>query len=149
LGQSWSNEPLMILLDEICKRYRVDEKRIYITGISMGGFGTWNLGTTYPERFAAIVPICGGGQVIDIVLAARGFEQKKLDSLRALPIWAFHGAKDTVVPISESEHMLAALKEAKIPNVKFTVYPEAEHDAWTETYNNPKLYEWFLQKKKE
>ncbi len=146
----WSSEVLLTLLDEVISKHNVDEKRIYLTGLSMGGYGTWNLGLGHAKRFAAIAPICGGGERIEILLAARGYAGPvKLKDLRTLPIWAFHGAKDTTVPLLESERMIYALKEAKCEEVKFTVYPEAQHDSWTETYNNPELYAWFLQHKRK
>ncbi|MEP6664592.1 MAG: prolyl oligopeptidase family serine peptidase [Verrucomicrobiota bacterium] len=141
----WSNEVLLELLDEVIAKNNVDQKRIYLTGLSMGGYGAWNLGLAHPEKFAALAPICGGGERIEILLAARGYVGPvKLQTLRALPVWAFHGAKDPVVPLEESERMIKALKEAKCMDVKLTVYPEAQHDSWTETYSNPKLYQWFL-----
>lgn len=149
-NEIWSNDHILAVLDEVEAKHRVDTNRVYLTGLSMGGFGTWNLGTTYPERFAAMAPICGGGQAIPVVLAAKGYAPpEKLAALQSLGVWAFHGAKDTVVRASESEHMLEALKEAKVKEVKYTVYPEAQHDAWTETYNNPELYEWFLQHERQ
>ncbi|HVV02336.1 MAG TPA: prolyl oligopeptidase family serine peptidase, partial [Verrucomicrobiae bacterium] len=110
------------------------------TGLSMGGYGTWDLGISHPERFAAIAPICGGGQYISVFLSSR----EKTAALNSLGIWAFHGAKDPVVPVEESKRMVAALKRAGVPDVKLTIYPEAQHNAWTETYNNPDLYKWFL-----
>lgn len=140
-GQSWSDEAVLGLLDEIIKKHRVDTTRVYLTGLSMGGYGTWSLGTKYPDRFAAIAPICGGGDFLPVLLPAPGKEA----ALKRLPIWAFHGAKDSLVPLSESERMVDALKKAGNENVKLTVYPEADHDSWTETYNNPELYEWLLQ----
>ncbi len=142
----WSNEVLLELLNEVIEKNNVDTNRIYLTGLSMGGYGVWNLGLAHPEKFAAIAPICGGGERIEILLGARGYVGPvKIQNLRTLPVWAFHGAKDPVVPIDESERMIKALKEAKCEKVKFTVYPEAQHDSWTETYNNPELYEWFLK----
>jgi predicted peptidase len=131
---SWWTEMLdglVALLDEVQSKYAVDPDRVYLTGLSMGGFGTWALGCRHPERFAAIAPICGGGEWF---LATR---------LKNVPVWAFHGAKDPVVPLRESTEMVDALKRAG-GDVQLTVYPEAQHDSWTETYNNPKLYEWFL-----
>ncbi len=128
----WDHATLTALLDEVGDRYAVDRRRVYLTGLSMGGYGTWDLATRQPERFAAIAPICGGGVAY---LAAR--------RLKEVPTWVFHGAKDQVVPISESERMVEALKGAGA-NVRFTVYPEAGHDSWTETYNNPEFYEWLL-----
>lgn len=140
-GQLWSNDILIALLDEITNRYAVDPKRIYLTGLSMGGFGTWELGMTYPGRFAAIAPICGGGEAITPFLASG----EKARALKTLGVWAFHGAKDPVVPLAESEHMVGLLQKLGVQDVKLTVYPEAQHDAWTETYANPELYEWFLK----
>lgn len=146
----WSNEILLELLDEMVSKHNVDETRIYLTGLSMGGYGTWNLGLAHAERFAAIAPICGGGGQIEVLLAARGYAGPvKIEPLRTLAVWAFHGAKDPVVPIKESERMIRALKEAKCKEVEFTVYPEATHDSWTATYNNPDLYEWLLRQQRK
>jgi predicted peptidase len=124
-------------------RYRVEKDAAHraITGLSMGGYGAWNLGVSYPEKFAAIAPICGGGEGIAVLLASR----EKAGALKTLGVWAFHGAKDPVVPVTESERMVAALKKAGVAEVKLTIYPEAGHDSWTETYRNPALYEWLLQ----
>ena len=131
----WLIEALNSLLDDIIATYRVDKSRAYLTGLSMGGFGTWALAMMYPEKFAAIAPVCGGGMPW---MAFR---------LKNIPVWAFHGAKDEVVPFQRGEEMVEALRKNG-GNVKFTVYPEAGHDSWTETYNNPELYEWFLQHRK-
>jgi predicted peptidase len=130
----WEPYELTALLDEIEEKYKVDKDRIYVTGISMGGFGTWSLAAYAPDRFAALAPICGGG---DPMTARR---------IAAIPIWVFHGAKDTAVSLERSEQMVEALKK-KGGNVKFTVYPEAGHDCWTETYENPELYSWLLEQK--
>ena len=135
-GIWWSTDTLDVLLREITKRYRVDENRIYLTGLSMGGYGTWSLAMEYPNRFAAIAPICGGG------------DTTKAHLLENIPIWVFHGAKDPVVPIQEAESMVNAVQNTD-GNVKFTVYPEAGHDSWTETYNNPELYKWLLSNSKK
>lgn len=140
-GQIWENEPLLQLLDSIGQQYAVDPKRVYLTGLSMGGYGTWKLGLQHPERFAALVPICGGGNMIDVVLGPRD----QPDEFKRLPIWAFHGAKDEVVPLTESERMVKQLQKLGVKNVKLTIYPEANHNSWTETYNNPELYEWLLK----
>lgn len=140
-GQRWDNDGLLALLDEVIAGYKVDTNRVYLTGLSMGGYGTWNLGIAYPEKFAAIAPICGGGETIDVLLASR----TKAAALKSLGVWAFHGAKDPVVKLAESERMIDALRSARCPDVKLTVYPEAQHDSWTETYNNPQLYDWFLE----
>ena len=135
-GKGWDPEEVIALLDEIQAKYKVDPDRVYLTGLSMGGFGTWETASQHPERFAAIAPICGGG---------RPFMARRL---KPLPTWVFHGEKDNVVPIKRSEEMVEALKQAG-GDVNFTRYPEAGHDSWTETYNNPKLYEWFMQHKRK
>ena len=140
-SQIWDNESLLKLLDHFIANYAVDTNRVYLTGLSMGGYGTWRLGLAHPERFAALVPICGGGNLIDAILGPRD----KGDAIKSLPIWAFHGAKDSVVPLDESERIVKALKKNGVKEVKLTVYPEADHNSWTETYNNPELYEWLLK----
>ncbi len=140
-GQVWDAEVLLALLDHMCKKYRVDQTRQYLTGLSMGGYGTWSLGIAHCDRFAAISPICGGGNFIKIYNASGA----KGAALRSLGVWAFHGAKDNVVKLSESEKMVAGLKKFGHPNPKLTVYPEARHNSWTKTYDYPALYEWFLK----
>jgi predicted peptidase len=135
-NQWWSSEVLDALLNEIADKYNVDEERIYVTGLSMGGFATWDLAIKYPNRFAAIAPICGGGNF------------RLAGILKDLPIWVFHGAKDNVVPLKSSQEMVDVLEKSG-GNVKFTIYPEAGHDSWTETYNNPELYEWFSKQKRK
>lgn len=140
-GELWQNEPLLELLNHVEEKFAVDTNRVYLTGISMGGYGTWRLGLQHPEKFAAIVPICGGGNMIDVILGT----WDKGATLKSLPIWAFHGAKDSVVPPNESERLVAQLKKMGVKEVKLTLYPEANHDSWTETYKNPVLYEWLLK----
>ena len=127
----WVYETLDKLLNDIVAQYRVDEDRIYVTGLSMGGYGTWNLATHYPNRFAAIAPICGGG------------EPSRACRFKHLPVWAFHGAQDDVVPLEQSQEMIDAL-QACGSDARLTIYPDADHDSWTETYDNPELYEWLL-----
>jgi predicted peptidase len=137
----WENDGLLQLLDHVSASHAVDTNRVYLTGLSMGGYGTWRLGLTHPERFAAIAPICGGGEFIDVLLSSRS----KAAALRSLPVWAFHGAKDEVVPLEESERMVNVLNKVGVKDVKLTVYPEVNHNSWTETYNNPEFYEWLLK----
>jgi predicted peptidase len=131
----WQAHELSALLDEIVEKYKVDKERIYVTGLSMGGFGTWNLAHFSPDRFAALVPICSGS------------DPSRVSRLSHIAVWVFQGAKDPIVPLESVEKTVEALKKAK-GNVKFTVYPEAGHDSWTETYNNPELYKWLLQQKR-
>lgn len=137
----WDNELLLALLDHIIASHKVDTRRVYLTGLSMGGYGTWSLGCRHPDRFAALAPICGGGERIDILIGSR---QRKA-ALQSIGIWAFHGGKDNVVPPEESENMVNALKKTGVKDIQLTVYPEAGHDSWSAAYSNPKLYEWFLQ----
>ena len=120
-GQRWDNETLIALLDDVMKKHRVDKRRVYLTGLSMGGYGTWSLGLAYPERFAAIAPICGGGDRIATLLT----DPKKAAALKSLGVWAFHGKKDPVVNLEESERMIAALRRFGCKEVELTVYPEA------------------------
>jgi predicted peptidase len=135
----WSSHiaALDALLNEVIATYSVDADRLYLTGLSVGGYGTWHLAAAYPRRFAALAPICGGGPWF------LGFPERAC-VLKDVPIWVFHGAKDAVVPLEESEKMINVLTACG-GNVRFTVYPDAEHDSWTETYDNQELYEWFLQ----
>jgi pimeloyl-ACP methyl ester carboxylesterase len=132
----WQPERVMALIEEITQKYRVDPDRIYLTGLSMGGYGTWSTALAYPERFAAIAPISGGGDPSD---AAR---------LVDLPSWTFHGAKDNVVPARLASEMTAALQRVGARVARLTIYPDAGHNAWTETYDNPKFYDWLLSHKK-
>lgn len=140
--QKWDDQIVLKILDEVEDRYAIDTNRIYLTGLSMGGYGVWSLATTYPERFAAVAPISGGGDTLGFIICTSTGRAK---FLKNLPFWAFHGAKDTTVSVSESERMINALKNFGCADVKLTIYPEAKHDAWTRTYDNPELYEWFLE----
>jgi len=140
-GKIWSNDLLLALLDEMETRYAVDTHRVYLTGLSMGGFGTWSLGLSHPDRFAAIAPICGGGDFITPLLVAE--EQKA--ALTSLGVWAFHGGKDPVVPLEESQRMVSYMKKLGLRDVKLTVYPDAQHDSWTQAYADPELFAWFLE----
>ncbi len=133
----WPNriDDLQVLLDRAMATYRVDPHRIYLTGLSMGGYGSWSLALRFPDRFAAVVPICGG---------LWGSPPQAVQRLKDVPIWVFHGAKDPVVPLAESKRLVEALQQVD-GKVRFTIYPDAEHDAWTRTYANPALYEWLLE----
>ncbi len=102
----------------------------------MGGFGTWDALARYPNLFAAAVPICGGA------------DPTTADRYAKLPIWAFHGAKDPVVKVSRSRDIVGALR-AVGSEIRYTEYPEAPHDSWTETYKNPELYAWLFAQQKQ
>ena len=128
--QRWQADALAALLDDVTKRLRIDPDRVYVTGLSMGGRGTWDLAMSYPERFAAIAPVCGGA------LPDRACR------LRDVPVRAFHGAKDPVVPLAESETVVDAVR--KCGGTAVVVYPDAGHDSWTATYAEPSLWDWLL-----
>ncbi|MDF2700860.1 MAG: phospholipase [Haloplasmataceae bacterium] len=128
-------EQLNVLLDEIISTYHVDESRVYLTGLSMGGYGTWYLANSYTEKFAAIAPICGSG------IRSSG------EKLSKLPIWVFHGDQDPVVPYADSEYLVNSIKKYG-GDIKFTTYKNCGHNSWSETYANPELYEWFLSHKR-
>jgi predicted peptidase len=132
VGPAWKPDQLIQLLDHVEENLNIDPQRVYVTGLSMGGFGTWRLVAEYPERFAAAVPICGGGEPAAMAT-----------SLRRVPIWAFHGARDPLVPLRLSHEMVHAVRCAG-GDVRLTVYPDIEHNSWKPTYDNPEVYEWLL-----
>lgn len=140
-GRVWDNSELLGLMEEMLNTLNVDTNRVYLTGLSMGGYGTWSLGLEHPERFAAIAPICGGGAPISVKLA----DPQRKEAIKNLPVWAFHGAKDPVVPLEESQRMVDSIRSIGGDRVKLTVYPDAMHDSWTETYANPEFFDWLLQ----
>lgn len=138
-NQTWDNDALLALLDTLQSQLSVDPTRVYVTGLSMGGSGTWSLALRYPERFAAVAPICGWGDRIRALLPTQQL------ALKTLGFWAFHGGKDNGVPLTESQKMVDAVKRAGVTDVKLTVYPNDGHDSWTHAYNEPEFYEWLLK----
>jgi predicted peptidase len=127
---------LSALLDQVLETYSADPNRVYLTGISMGGNGVWHFAVQYSTRFAALAPVCGYG------LTSQGLPAK-VCVLKDVPTWIFHGAADTIVPLSESQILHDALRDCG-GDVRLTIYPECDHDSWTQTYENPELYDWFL-----
>lgn len=128
----WTDQPVLELIDDLEERYRVDASRIYLTGLSMGGYGTWHFAAAAPHRFAAVAPICGGGVP---------YQMRRIPHL---PVWAFHGDEDRAVPLEESVRLVEALKRHGNEQARLTVYEGVGHDSWTETYENPELYDWLL-----
>ncbi|HEY5561012.1 MAG TPA: dienelactone hydrolase family protein [Clostridiaceae bacterium] len=120
------------LIDFIALSYCVDIKRIYLTGYSMGGNGTWYISMMHPDKFAAIAPICGEGN------------PNLAKFISHIPIWTFHGAKDKIVKLHETEEMVSSLNKYGA-KVSFTIYPVGHHNVWEETYRNIDLYKWFLE----
>lgn len=125
----------MELLEQLIDYYPIDTNRIYVTGLSMGGFATWDIITRYPDKFAAAVPLCGGGDT--------AFAQ----SITSIPIWAFHGQQDQVVLPQRSDDMVYAVNAAG-GNAKLTMYETLAHNVWDKTYGNPKLIEWIFSQSK-
>ena len=131
------SEPLFLtnlLIDSLIKIYPIDEKRIYVMGLSMGGYGTWDIIARFPNKFAAAVPICGGG------------DENTAETIKNIPIWAFHGTKDKAVKVSRSQNMIAAIKKAGgLP--KYTEYSNLGHLCWNKAFTTPELYEWMFAQK--
>jgi len=140
----WDNAPLLGLLEHVTRQFRADTNRVYLTGLSMGGYETWDLGLAYPETFAAIAPLCGGGNMIDPIVT----RNDKPEAFLSLPIWAFHCDGDPTVPLEESTRMVDKLKKLGCAEVKLTVYHSNKHDCWTQAYDTPELYDWFLSHKR-
>jgi predicted peptidase len=136
--ERWDAMVLSRLLTEMEQRYKVDPDRIYVTGLSMGGSGTWELAMREPDRFAAIVPICGRADPGRI----------RTEAPPRLAVWAFHGEKDPVVPAEQSQRMIDALRKAGDTEAKLTIYPGIGHDAWTRAYDDPELFRWMLRHKR-
>lgn len=138
LEKTWYDvlEQLTDLIEHIYNSDFTDRKHFYCMGASMGGYATWEMAMNRPELFAAVVPICGGGMYWN---AGR---------MASVPAWAFHGAKDNVVFPVESEKMVNALNAAG-GNAKLTIYPENDHNAWSDTYRNPETYSWLLSNEKK
>ena len=159
LDQRWLGDPAdaaMKALDASIAEFGGDQHRIYLTGLSMGGYGTWHLALAHPERFAAIVPICSGLLPHETTLSVR---QSPLtmgtndpyalvaESLASMPIWIFHGAADPTVPVSESRHLYEALK-AKNADVHYTEYPGVGHNSWDRAYADDEMWRWLFSKKR-
>ncbi len=127
----WPPRIVKKVLDSVESTLRIDRNRIYLTGFSMGGFGTWQTAAAFPGTFAAIAPICGLSDLSDV------------PRLAGIPIWAFHGARDVNVPVTESRKMIDTLRKSHA-DARLTVYPDLAHDCWTMTYRDSRLYLWFL-----
>ncbi len=120
-------------IEKIIAEYKCDKDRVYLTGLSMGGYGTWFTAMAFPEMFAAIAPCCGGGMPWNA-------------GVLTMPVWAFHGGKDDVVFPYESENMVEGMRKAGL-NPKYTVFPEYGHNSWEKAYSK-ELLEWLLAQKR-
>ena len=133
----WNPHGVKAVTDHLIKTERIDPNRVYLTGLSMGGFGTWDTAFEYPDTYAAIAPICGGAGVRWIMT----------ERIKHLPAWIFHGDKDSAVPVEFSHKMHDALKKIGAP-VKLTIYPGIGHDSWTQTYDTPEFWSWLFEQKR-
>jgi predicted peptidase len=133
------SEPGRLVLELIAaleKEYGIDARRIYLTGLSMGGYGTWDLLARRPDLFAAAVPICGGG---DEAMAAK---------IAKVPVWVFHGDRDPAVKVTRSRNMVKALEEAG-GHPRYTEYAGVAHNSWDRAYGDPEMMKWLFEQKKE
>lgn len=135
VGGGWNPHVLHALIEQLKTTLPVDADRVLVTGLSMGGFGAWALATEYPDTLAAIAPICGFG------------DEDRMERIRHLPVWAFHGELDSAVPVAGHRASIAALRAAG-GQPRYTEYPGVDHNSWTATYNNPALYEWLLAQRR-
>jgi len=131
----WDTKMLNQLLEEVMQEYRVDTSRIYLTGLSRGGYGAWTMAMEYPDIFAALVTVCGA-----VPSSYAGWVPK-------IPIRVFHGADDPVINLEESVDMVNALKRLD-HDVKLTVYENTGHDSWVQAYNDPELYRWLMKQQR-
>mgnify|MGYP002478155563 FL=1 len=125
----------LAILDQVQKDFRIDPQRVYLTGISMGGYGAWALASRHPERFAAIVPICGGG------------DRDAAGALKSVPCWCFHGSDDPAVRVDNSRRMIDALKQAG-GKPRYTEYPGVRHNCWDQAYATDELWTWLLEQRR-
>lgn len=132
----------MAILGEVQKAYKTDPKRVYLTGLSMGGYGTWSLAAAHPDKWAAIVPVCGG------VSGGPKAYPEAAQKIKDIPTWVFHGDQDSAVPVKFSRDIVAALKEAG-GAPKYTEYPGVAHNSWDKAYGEKELWTWLLAQKKK
>ena len=139
VGESNDPQPagqaVLDLIDDFIRTNRVDRSRIYIAGLSMGGFGSLDLIRHKTDFFAGAVSICGGGN------------RRYVDTYRELPIWLFHGAKDPVVPVNLSQEMATEFEGRKM-DYRYTEYPEGGHDVWNQAWSDPELIPWLFSKQR-
>jgi predicted peptidase len=161
LKNRWWSEPEMqavalTALDQSIKEFNGDAERIYLTGISMGGYGTWAIASEHPNRFAAIAPVCGGVKVPEAIAKQLKLTNPQSDDpytpvaqkVGKTPVWIFHGGADAVVPVTESRRMNEALKAAG-GNVKYTEYEGVNHNSWDRAYNEGEFFTWLLSQRLE
>jgi predicted peptidase len=132
---NWPTDTLDILFKFITNRYRIDTSRVYLSGLSYGGHGVWQWAIAHPQRFAALAPLCGWA---DTIQAAR---------LTNVPIWEFHGIRDSIVPVLAAQALERVIRNAG-GTIAFTCYPNLGHSIWRETYGNKELFEWMFRQQR-
>jgi predicted peptidase len=154
-GMWWSmpqmKEQVMAILNQSIKEFNGDEQRIYLTGISMGGYGTWDIGAEYPDRFAALVPVCGGVELPSKLSGLSKDNELRLyrrvaEKVKGIPTWIFHGEEDDAVPVTESRRMHEALSSLKA-DVRYTEYKGVGHNSWDRAYAEEELYSWVFSQR--
>jgi predicted peptidase len=138
-GWHLCEEDLLYMVDTTLREYRADPDRVYVTGLSYGGYGAWHLATAHPNRWAAIAPICGGGNP--------GMAHRLVDV--QLPVWIFQGGRDPIIKAQWIYEMANALEKGGHRTIRLTVHEDLGHDAWTRVYAGEDLYQWFLTHKRE
>lgn len=133
-GVWWNPDLVIALTRKVIREHNIDPKRVHLTGLSMGGFATWAILAKEPGLFASAVPVCGGG------------DPEKVAAFKDMPIWAFHGEADEVVPVAKTREMEKALRDAGAKDLHATYYEGVGHDSWTQTYDNPAVYAWMMQR---
>lgn len=136
-GKWWNSKTVIALTQKITTEENIDPARIHLTGLSMGGFGTWAIIAEEPKLFASAVPICGGG------------DPSTAPKFKNLPIWAFHGEDDDAVPVAKTREMEKALRAADAKLLRCTYYPGIGHESWTQAYADPALYAWMMLQTKQ
>src|SRR5262249_2063302 len=135
-AESDDGKRAIAIFDSVIKEYKVDPDRQYLTGLSMGGYGTWSISAAYPDRWAAIVPVCGGGN------------RAGAAEIKDIPCWCCHGDEDAAVPVARSREMIAALEKAG-GKPRYTEYKWVGHDSWDPAYATNELYPWMLKQVKK
>lgn len=128
---------VMAMIDRTMREHAIDADRVYLTGLSQGGRGTWLIGAKEPERFAALVSVCGFADPENVA-----------EKIKSLPIWAFHGDADDVISVNHTLNMVEALKAAGASRVRMTIYPGVNHNSWTRAYEEPELATWLLEQRR-
>jgi predicted peptidase len=139
-NENWNIESINELILKIQKENNIDPNRIYVTGLSSGGWAAWNLALSYPDKFAAIVPISG---FVDLI------ELESVCKIAAIPTRIFHGLLDDVVKVDYAITIYKELKKCNAPDVQLTIFDDAGHDSWTRVYDNPEIYDWMFKQIKK